>query len=481
MVFSSVSFLWYFLPAVVVGYFVLRGRARNYWLVAASLVFYVWGGGYFIVILFVSIVVDYTTGSLAQRAVDRGNDRLRRGAVVGSVVANMLMLGYFKYANFLVDQFATLQRAFGFSEAVWERVALPIGISFFTFQSMSYTIDVARGASRHLRNPIDFALYVSLFPQLIAGPIVRYHEIADQIREREHAIDDVVAGLIRFGHGLVKKVVIADSVAGLVNAGFSSSELATGHVTTATAWIAVAAYTVQIYFDFSGYSDMAIGLGRIFGFRFPENFRRPYSAFSITEFWRRWHITLSNWFRDYVYVPLGGSRGISTATIYRNLWMVFLITGIWHGANWTFIVWGIYHGAWLVAERRFDLRSEPNSRWMRVIRRMTTFGIVMMGWVIFRAVSVGDAFSMLQALWSFNGFGLSDAMSAALSMKAMIMLSIGLASTAMPRSLVIGPLLEVRQSLPARGLAVLLLVVVLPYALALTASGSFSPFLYFQF
>ena len=386
MVFSSIEFLFLFLPVVLLAYRVVPARARNGTLLAASLLFYTWGGGAFVLILAASIAIDYCAGWMVDDARERGLPRRRALGIALSVAVNVGLLAYFKYANFFVAQWNDLGDAVGIGTIAWTSVALPIGISFFTFQSMSYTLDVARGRARHLRNPVDFALYVSLFPQLIAGPIVRFHEIADQMRERTTRLEDFAEGALRFSHGLVKKVVVADAVAPIADAAFG---LDAADLTTPAAWLGVAAYTIQIYFDFSGYSDMAIGLGRMFGFTFPENFRRPYSALSVTDFWRRWHITLSNWFRDYLYVPLGGNRASAAAT-YRNLIVVFLLVGFWHGANWTFLAWGVYHGGLLIAERLTGQRPVRDASWPW-LRRAVTLLAVVVGWAIFRADSIWHA------------------------------------------------------------------------------------------
>jgi alginate O-acetyltransferase complex protein AlgI len=476
MVFSSIEFLFYFLPVVLAIYFVAdkfgSPRARNLVLLVSSLLFYAWGSGVLVGLLLISTVVDYVLGRVVDGARERGDDRTRRLAVTGSVVANLSLLGYFKYGGFLVEQLNEL----GLGTIAWEGAALPVGISFFTFQSMSYTIDISRGRCKHLPNPLDFALYVALFPQLIAGPIVRYHEIADELTNRSTRLEDFAQGAIRFGHGLAKKVIVADAVAEVANAAFATDS---GDLTFMAAWFGVAAYTVQIYFDFSGYSDMAIGLGRIFGFHFPENFNRPYSALSITDFWRRWHITLSNWFRDYVYIPLGGSRG-STASTYRNLVAVFMLTGLWHGANWTFVLWGAYHGSLMLIERVTGTRYLDASPYP-VLSRIWTLLLVMVGWVFFRANSVGEAFSYLAAMFSPAGLGLSEAVSLALDTRTQVVLALAMLVVFLPRDFVMGPLLESSPSKLIGYFRYVLAGIVVPYSAMLIAAGTFSPFLYFQF
>ncbi|MCH7790282.1 MAG: MBOAT family protein [Acidobacteria bacterium] len=476
MVFSSIEFLFYFLPVVLGVYFlaVRFGSARlpNRVLLAASLLFYTWGSGVLVGLLLISTAVDYVLGRVVDEARERGDDRRRRLAVTGSVLVNLSLLGYFKYGGFLVEQLNEL----GLGTIAWEGAALPIGISFFTFQSMSYTIDISRGRCKHLSNPFDFALYVALFPQLIAGPIVRFHEIADELIDRSTRLEDFAQGSIRFGHGLAKKVIVADAVAEVANAAFSTDS---GDLTFFAAWIGIAAYTVQIYFDFSGYSDMAIGLGRIFGFHFPENFNRPYSALSITDFWRRWHITLSNWFRDYVYIPLGGSKGSTTST-YLNLVAVFMLTGLWHGANWTFLVWGAYHGSLMLFERVTRTRYLEKAPYP-VLSRVLTLFLVMVGWVIFRADSVAEAFSYLAAMFSPDGLGISAAVELAFDTRTQLVLALSTLVVFLPRDFVMGRVLETSPSRLVTYFRYALAGIAVPYSAMLIAAGTFSPFLYFQF
>jgi len=476
VVFSSITFLFAFLPVTLAAYFVVPKRFQNAVLLAASLLFYTWGGGAFVLILLASISINFAAGRVISTAMARGDRRVRALGITAGAASNILLLGYFKYTNFFVDQINSVGDALGLGTIAWSTVGLPIGISFFTFQSMSYTFDVATGRAAALKSPLDFALYVSLFPQLIAGPIVRFHQVADQLQERHTRIDDFAEGVVRFSHGLAKKVIVADTVAVLADAAFGAGP---GELTTASAWLGVIAYTVQIYFDFSGYSDMAIGLGRILGFRFPENFNRPYSAISITDFWRRWHITLSSWFRDYLFIPLGGSRGGAAAT-YRNLVIVFLITGLWHGAAWTFVVWGAYHGALLIAERVTGQRpiEQASLPWLR---RALVLLAVMVGWVLFRAESLGAAADYLQAMFSGSGLDLAPAVRDVLSTRLLLVLAAGSASFLLPRGFVVGKTLPTRVGVVPAAARAVLLIVVLPYTLVVVASGSFSPFLYFQF
>lgn len=476
MVFSSLEFLFYFLPLALLTYGLAPKKLRNTALLLSSLVFYTWGGGVFVVLLFVSTAADYLFGRLAGRAREVGNRRGVVTAITGSVIVNLSLLGYFKYANFVAEQINALAAHVGWGEIAWTSVVLPIGISFFTFQSMSYTIDVARGRAPKLNNLIDFAVYVTLFPQLIAGPIVRYSEVAEQITDRRTTLSDFAEGTVRFVHGLGKKVIVADAVGAIAEAAF---EVPQGQITSGTAWVGVFAYSMQIYFDFSGYSDMAIGLGRMFGFKFPENFDRPYSAVSITDFWRRWHMTLSNWFRDFVYIPMGGSR-TSSARMYTNLGLVFLVCGLWHGANWTFVVWGIYHGILLILERRTNQRS-LGSVTHEPARRALTFFLVLMGWVLFRADSLAHAANFFRAMFVFDFQGVAPDVAVALTTKNAIVLTLSALVLVLPRSFS-GSSLVTTGTGPVSAFARAILLLIVPFYIAiLVTSGSFSPFLYFQF
>ena len=477
MVFSSIEFLWFFMPGVLLAYAAVPPRWRNALLAAVSLVFYAWGAHAILFVFLASILGNYVAGRLIGRARDRGREDAARRLMWTAVVGNLLVLFAWKYTVFAVDQ---LNRAIGLvgdGSIPEPSIVLPIGISFFTFHGISYVVDVTRGEARPMRSIADYAQYMAFFPQLIAGPIIRYHQIEDQIRTpppRSSRLEDVAEGFPRFALGLCKKVLIADQVAPVANAAFADPS----GLTTAGAWIGALAFTVQIYFDFSGYSDMAIGLARMFGFRFPENFDRPYSAVSMTDFWRRWHITLSRWFRDYVYIPLGGSR-VSQAVTVRNLLVIFLLVGAWHGAAWTFVLWGAYNGALLVGERLTGISRLPEER-IAALRRVATFLLVVFGWVLFRAESVGDALNVYGAMLSPQFGELPSKVDEALVAPAVLALVIGVASALLPRRLVMGRLLQGGWdgwALRAR----LAVMVAVPFAAITVAAGSFSPFLYFQF
>lgn len=391
MLFTEPIFLFLFLPALLALYFIghRNGPYANGLLVAASVAFYAKGGGAFTALMLISIAFNYRMAIVVDRARATGRDRAMLALAVG---INLGVLGLFKYANFIGDNLNAALSGLGLSPMLLPRVALPIGISFYTFHAISYVVDVYRRDASAQKHPTHAALYLLLFPQLIAGPIIRYRDLAPQLAERVISLDTFAGGIQRFVTGLGKKVLIANTVAEVADKvfGMPAAQLTPGH-----AWLGAVCYTLQIYFDFSGYSDMAIGLGAMFGFRFPENFRWPYVADSVQEFWRRWHISLSSWFRDYLYIPLGGNRGTSART-YSNLVTVFFLCGLWHGANWTFVVWGLYHGAFLVLER-LGLGAQIGKVW-RPLRHAYLLVVVIVGWVFFRADTLAAAMSVLSAM-----------------------------------------------------------------------------------
>ena len=386
VVFSSPIFLFAFLPALLLVYFFARKKLRNWILVAASLFFYAFGEPRTVFLMLLSIFVNYVAGLLIEKY-----SRRKKLILTLAVLYNLAVLFVFKYLNFTVNTFNTI---FGTNVAV-AKIALPIGISFYTFQIMSYVIDVYRGKCGAQKSLLSLALYVSLFPQLIAGPIVRYVDIEKQIRERESTTNGLYEGFLRFGLGFAKKVLIADQLAPLVEKVFAG-----GYTSVPLHWIGAIAYALQIFYDFSGYSDMAIGLGKIFGFSFAENFDYPYISQSIREFWRRWHISLSTWFRDYLYIPLGGNRKGNGRT-YLNLLIVFLATGLWHGASFNFLVWGLYHGLFLILERvGFGKILDRFPRW---VRHLYTILIVVIGWVFFRADNLTAAVAYIGRMFVPGG------------------------------------------------------------------------------
>ncbi|WP_305006203.1 MBOAT family O-acyltransferase [Hymenobacter aranciens] len=372
-------------------------RFKNAVTLVASILFYAWGGLNFLALFLGSVVVNFGLIRFMDAAEERWKKRI---FLIMSIVINVLMLFYFKYANFFLDNASAIRSYFGGPPLTWEKVVLPIGISFFTFEKLTYTIDVYRGVNRPLKSFWDFLLYIMLFPKMIAGPIVRFHEIAGQLTDRAafETIDLKLAGAFRFGLGLAKKVLIANVLGEQADLIF---QMPPGSLSAPLAWLGALAYTFQIYFDFSGYSDMAIGIGRLIGFQFPENFNNPYIARSITEFWQRWHITLGRWMRDYLYIPLGGNR-VKPSRLYVNLWTVFILSGFWHGAAWNFIAWGAFHGLFLILDRLFLLRIYQR---IGVFSIVPTFLTTVVGWVLFRAETLAGGLRYLQAMLGANAAG----------------------------------------------------------------------------
>lgn len=478
MSFVSPAFLWYFMPAVLVGLWVLPKRFRNVWVAGSSVVFYAWGAGEFVLVLLGAVAVNFAVGLLFDAERVGGVAGRRRALLVGAVGFNVSILVVWKYAPFASRQFQEAVRALGPNVDWAVRIALPIGISFFTFHHISYTVDVYRRVRAPQRNVMRFVVYILMFPQLIAGPIVRYHQIDDQLpvdhpRDR---LDDFAAGFPRFALGLFKKVVVADAIAPVADAVYG---LPAGQINTSAAWAGALAFTLQIYFDFSGYTDMALGLGKMLGFRLPENFDRPYSAVSMTDFWRRWHMSLTRWFRDYVYIPIGGNRG-TTARTCRNLMFVFLLTGIWHGAGWTFAVWGAYHGILLVVEKITGLRDMRDPRW-EPVRRAAVLLLVIVGWVPFRADTLSEAGTVLQAMFIPDLGPLPAVVSAQLTSATTLIFALAGLVILIPRSFVLGRYLDHARTRLALGARFAFSAIAAPYAAILVAAGTFSPFLYFRF
>lgn len=469
MVFSSPVFLFLFLPAILAGYFLLPTlAARNLLLLAGSLCFYAWGELQFVLILLVSIAANAWFG--LRIGASRG--RARRLNLAAGLACNLALLGYFKYADFVVANLNAVLAAAGLGTLSHGPVHLPLGISFFTFQAMSYIVDVYRRDAEVQESVLGVALYISLFPQLIAGPIVRYGHIAQQLTARHAALDDVAAGVRRFTIGLAKKVLIANTVGDAADEIFSHQS---GQLDPVLAWLGVLCYGLQIYFDFSGYSDMAIGLGRMFGFHFPENFRTPYAARSLREFWRRWHITLSTWFRDYLYIPLGGSR-VRPLRVRLNLLLVFFVTGLWHGASWNFVIWGLFHGAFLALERtRFGALLERAPVALRHLYLLLVVGIA---WVFFRSADLDQALGYLAVMGGLGERAQDWYFAALLSPKLVLALVAGVAFSfpwwqrlAWPRW-PSGARTLLRDGAWAALFGVCLMVV---------AGQSFDPFIYFRF
>lgn len=444
-------------------------------LLAASLLFYAWGEPRFTGMLVLLCGIDFFLAQL----VERGSDRVRRMFFALAIVLNVASLGYFKYSNFFLDEFGRIFSAMGYQSISLARVALPIGISFFIFHKISYVTDVYRKVRPASKDPISFFLYILFFPQLISGPIVRYHEIEDQLHTRPVCLDDIFHGFVRFCHGLAKKILIADVVGHTADQIF---KLPASELIPLYAWLGMFAYTAQIYFDFSGYSDMAIGLARIFGFRFPENFDRPYIAQSFTDFWRRWHMSFGRWMREYLYYPLGGSR-VSTRRQYLNLWIVFLFSGLWHGAQWTFVLWGIWHGLFMTLERLFL------DRYMSVFpvffRVGCTLLLVALSRILFRADSLSHAVMYYRRLFTQEPGGVFPPLANVTSNHELTMLLIAYFLCLWPLLPVPGRCAGIRaqirefaQSPMFQGVCAIVLLFLASTAMAGT---DFSPFIYFQF
>lgn len=396
MVFSSSIFLAVFLPVVLTLYFLTPKQLKNIFLLLASICFYAWGAPKFIFAILGTTTLDFFLVKTMYNAPTKQKQKL---FLILSLCLNVGMLFYFKYCNFFIDNFNHVLNTLGVSSVAWTKVILPIGISFYTFESLTYVIDVYRREHKPLDNFWHYQLYIILFPKLIAGPIIRYHDISDQITGRfeTETIDDKLSGFFRFVIGLCKKVLVANVLAARADEVFNMNpEL----LSTSAAWIGSLSYTFQIYFDFSGYSDMAIGIGKMLGFKFPENFNNPYNSGSITEFWRRWHMTLGSWMKNYLYIPLGGNQVNSKTRLYINLWIVFVLSGFWHGAAWTFIFWGIYHGLFLVLERMFLLKVY--AKLGKFIPVLITFFIVNIGWIFFRAEHFSTAAKLIIKLFTFD-------------------------------------------------------------------------------
>lgn len=472
MVFSSTLFLFLFLPVTLLGYYLLKESYRNYWLLIVSLIFFGWSQMNYLWIILLNIAVNYSFAMW----ITKGR-RTKKIALAMAVLANLLILFYFKYFNFAID---TINHIFNCRFSVKE-IILPIGISFFTFQGMSYVIDVYRQQVPVQKNIFKLGVYIVLFPQLIAGPIVRYKDVAAEIDKRRTTLDDFSSGVERFIIGLGKKAIIANAMASTADAIWMNGA---ANNTWAVAWVGSVAYTLQIYFDFSGYSDMAIGLGRMFGFHFMENFNLPYISKSISEFWRRWHISLSSWFKDYVYIPLGGNR----KNVYLNLAIVFILTGIWHGASWNFVVWGIWNGFFILAERLI-LNKKKNggitkreSIFRTFLSKVYTLSVIHFGWILFRAPHIKDAVKYVLAMFGKNN-GAQIGYTALWYLDrwtvTIMVLAIFFASS-LPKKL--GAF--IRKSISESKYLIIryiLLIMVLLTSILRIVSGTYNPFIYFQF
>jgi len=397
MVFSSILFILFFLPAFIITYYLVPGKLKNIVILIFSIVFYSWGGPRFIFVILGTTFLDF---HLVRWMSQMKKANYRRLMLALSVSINLGLLFYFKYSNFFIENVNGVLSLLGSTNHIhWTKLVLPIGISFYTFETITYVVDVYRKVHKPLGNFWSYQLYIIFFPKLIAGPIIRYHDLADQIEDRskDETIDNILIGFYRFAIGLAKKVLIANQMGLYADTVFALNFAELG---TYTAWTGILAYTFQIYFDFSGYSDMAIGIARMVGFKFPENFNNPYVSQSITEFWRRWHISLGAWMRNYLYIPLGGNRVKSKSRLYFNLWLVFLASGLWHGASWSFLLWGAYHGIFLVMERAFLLKLYEKIG--KLPSMLLTFFFVVIGWVFFRIEKITDAFAFVKKLFVYE-------------------------------------------------------------------------------
>jgi alginate O-acetyltransferase complex protein AlgI len=474
MVFSSVFFLVYFLPVFLLIYLYSPQRCKNSVILLASIFFYSWGAPRFIFVILGTTLIDFYLVRLMYESVNR---KKRKLLMILSLSINVGLLFYFKYYGFFISNLNEVLSYFNIQCSTFFYIVLPIGISFYTFETITYIVDVYRGVHAPLKSFRNYQLYIILFPKLIAGPIIRYHEIADQLEDRSanETLSNRIAGFVRFVTGLSKKVLIANVMGQYADTVFAYEA---ADISTSTAWLGILSYTMQIYFDFSGYSDMAIGLGMMMGFIFPENFNNPYISQSITEFWRRWHITLGAWMRNYLYIPLGGNK-VSTGRLYLNLWLVFLASGLWHGASWNFIIWGAFHGFFLVIERSGLAKIYKTlGKYISVI---LTFFIVLNGWVFFRIERLPEAMTYFTKMYSFqNGAGLLKPETGFFSILVVALLFSFITLTS------IGKRLEDIFYTPVTGVARLtvtsfIAIILFIYCLSTLAVSGFNPFIYFRF
>ncbi len=467
MLFSSIPFLYYFLPIVLILYFIVPKALKNAVILVTSLFFYAWGEPEYVVLMIASIIIGYISGLLIEAFREKGNSKI---ILVISVVINLGFLAYFKYADFFIDNFNAVT---GLSVPLL-RLALPIGISFYTFQILSYCVDVYRGEVPAQRNPINLAAYVAMFPQLIAGPIVRYSNIAKELQERTHSFENFAIGIRRFIMGLAKKILIANTLGELCDIFKASDEKSVLFY-----WLYAIAFALHIYFDFSGYSDMAIGLGRIFGFHFAENFDYPYVSKSVTEFWRRWHMSLGSWFRDYLYIPLGGNR-VPKARWFFNIFVVWFSTGFWHGASWNFIIWGLYFAVLLVFEKMWLLKKLEKSK---VASRIYVLFTVLISFVIFNAADMKEAFVYIGGMFGIGGIPfITQEFVYYLRSYTVVMVLAIIGATPFVKQLVVNTgkktvISEKVMNVLEPVVLVMLMVVMTAYLV----DGSFNPFLYFRF
>ena len=473
MVFSSSLFIFYFLPIFLIFYHFSKNVSyKNIVILLFSLLFYSWGAPYYVFVVVGFTIFDFY---VVQFMHNQTNERRKRLLLMLSITTNLGLLAYFKYANFFVDNFNNLLMHIGFHAITWTKVVLPIGISFFTFQALTYSIDVYRKIHAPAKSVLQYLVFVTSFPQMIAGPIVRYTAVADQLPYREEKLDDKLIGVYRFCIGLAKKALIANVMAEQADAIFDG-DLISLHAKEA--WAGMLAYTFQIYFDFSGYSDMAIGLAKMMGFHFPENFNSPYISKNISEFWRRWHITLGNFMRDYLYIPLGGNRVKSKSRLFFNLWLVFILSGLWHGAAWNFVLWGAFHGLFLILDRLFLIKIL--NKLGSIFSILFTFIIVMFGWVIFRLEKMEDIVLYFKGLFNFE----TSSYESSMEFKTILIIAFLFAFIAVSpigKKLVVFFYEKENYSLKANTLFMILSIVLLILSVSAITSSGFNPFIYFRF
>lgn len=472
MVFSSLIFLFRFLPLILLIYYIVPGKFKNMVLLSGSLVFYAWGEPKYVLIMIFSTLVNYVFGILIEDFKKKDKISATKYMVVASVIVNLSVLGFFKYADLLIN---TANKLTGSGFHLLE-IALPVGVSFYTFQTMSYTIDVYRENVAAQRNIITFGTYVTMFPQLIAGPIVKYKSVADELNNRKENVDTFADGIGRFITGLGKKVLLANNIGNLWD---TIKAVNPENMSVLSAWLGIIAFTFQIYFDFSGYSDMAIGLGKMFGFNFEENFNYPYISKSVTEFFRRWHISLGTWFREYVYIPLGGNR-CSTYKHIRNILVVWILTGLWHGASYNFMLWGLYYGVILILEKIF--LKKYIDRLPAFIQHIYTLLIVITGWVIFSFEDMGQLGRYLKTMFNVTGGEIYDDQSIYLLYTHVVLLIILIVASTPAAKKLVNRLFEIIKSEAVKTvLANVFYVVVFAMVIAYLVDSSYNPFLYFRF
>lgn len=472
MIFSSIFFVFAYLPIVLILYYLVPFKFKNLVLLLVSLVFYAWGEPVYVVLMLFSIAINFVSGLELEYFIDRGEMRKAKYACIVTAAINLGVLGFYKYYGFVIEN---LNAILPF-DIPYTKLALPIGISFYTFQTMSYVIDVYRGKVKAQHNPITFGAYVSMFPQLIAGPIVRYSDVEQQLMKRTMSIRKFGDGVMWFLQGLGKKVLIANNMGSIYEA---IAVLGASETSVLTAWIGCFAYTMQIYFDFGGYSDMAIGLGKMFGFEFLENFHYPYVSTSVTEFWRRWHISLSTWFREYVYIPLGGNRKGDSRTI-TNLLIVWMLTGFWHGAAWNFVAWGLYYGIILILEK--FVWGQYVEKWPGTVRHIYAMVLILIGWVLFFSPSLGYALKYVGVMFGIGASGLMDKLGwFYLLSNWLIYLMAVLGSSSIGYRLMRNIQRAPGSRVGKYTMTGVMYLVMFALSLAFLVTQSFNPFLYFRF